>query len=553
MVHRWLALAAMVAAMFALPACPTPPDDDDATDDDDDATDDDDTAPVDCADPWDGSGVRLTDEAEERGVTVESLTLTDLGQEDGAAHVIVVAEDLDADGDVDLMVGDLLAGPTLYANDGTGHFDITDVDWAMDEQPQVDWLPKEIPSLTSVAVSATDLDGDGLPEIVNVGMGYIAIYQNLGDLQFAPYERIREHTEPFRMEITHSFGDVDGDGRLDLLLPTSNMELGPEPSVIHRLLLQDADGAFVPGIELEIEGGSDALLGVTTDFDGDGDADVFLPKDQGEHSGLWRNDGAGPDGPILVEVAQEQGIVKDWHAMGIDAADLNGDGLYDYIISDIGPPSLLMSSEFGYVETADAVGLTPEVWKGESGTVGWSVEFADVDNDGLVDVLHASGKAYEVKESLPDLAWRQGSDGQFEDVTVEWGLGDPADNYGLAAADFDGDGFLDVVIGSDGPRPLLLMNRCTDASWLQVDPIGPPGNAQAFGARVAVTAAGESAQVREIMSLRALGQSPSLAHFGLGDGVDAVDVEVRWPDGTTTSLDGVETKRRLRVEHPAAR
>ena len=63
------------------------------------------------------------------------------------------------------MVGDLLAGPTLYANDGTGHFDITDVDWAMDEQPQVDWLPKE---------SATDRFRRG-GRGVEKGTGYVRL------------------------------------------------------------------------------------------------------------------------------------------------------------------------------------------------------------------------------------------------------------------------------------------------------------------------------------------------------------------------------------------
>ena len=93
------------------------------------------------------------------------------------------------------------------------------------------------------------------------------------------------------------------------------------------------------------------------------------------------------------------------------------------------------------------------------------------------------------------------------------------------------------------------MNRCSDGGWLTVRAVGAPGNPLGLGARVTVT--GERTRVREIQGQRALGQGPARAHFGLGD-EDVVDVEVRWTDGAVMTLEGVEARQTLRVEHPDA-
>ncbi len=142
-----------------------------------------------------------------------------------------------------------------------------------------------------------------------------------------------------------------------------------------------------------------------------------------------------------------------------------------------------------------------------------------------------------------------GVDGGFEDATAEVGFGDPTPHVGMAAGDLVGDGWLDVVVAREGEPPRVWMNRCGSGAWLEVDLDGPASNREGYGAQVVVEAGGVR-RTRGIFSLRAQGQGPARAHFGLGE-VDQVDrLEVRWPDGVVTSLSGFQPNRRVVAYHP---
>ena len=525
----------------------TSPDDDDTgpDDDDDDDTgpDDDDVQPVSCDEPWDGTGPRLVDEALERGF---DLALGD--PEIVGNFQTVVIHDLDDDGDSDVLLGATWSGPHLYANDGQGEFTRTETSWELRTAPTPDWLaePEDGPLPTSLAIAVLDLDGDGLPELLNSGLHFVAKFPNLGDLAFGPMEILFQMDTPWQVIAGHVFGDINGDQRLDLLVAVGAVDQSGTPDVAHHLLLQDADGNFQPTLELETADRADAQFPVLTDFDQDGDLDLMIPKDQGVFSGLWRNDGVTGEGvPVLVEISDEVGIQIDMHAMGIDSADINGDGHLDYVITDIGPPLLFLGGPAGFIDSGAALGLTPTDWRGDDGTIGWSVDIVDLDNDGRDDIVQASG-GYETADVLPDLVWRQTASGAFEDLSEEWGLSTEESHTGLATGDLDGDGFVDVVTGSAGSLPMVFMNRCTEAGWLEVDLVGGPDNREAYGALIKVTVDG-STSIREMHNARARGQGPSVAHFGLGSTEVVDEVEIVWPDGTQTTLTDVERNRRVQV------
>ena len=95
------------------------------------------------------------------------------------------------------------------------------------------------------------------------------------------------------------------------------------------------------------------------------------------------------------------------------------------------------------------------------------------------------------------------------------------------------------------------MNECGSNGWLQVELIGPEGNAEGFGAQV-VAVFGEERFTREIQSLRSHGQSPSKAHFGAGEEAMADRIEVHWPDGHVSVAKHARVNRVYSAKHPDA-
>ena len=494
---------------------------------------------VDCAEPVEGMD-RFSDETAARGLDVPtSESFADPPSPPSGATV--TASDLDGDGDVDLLLPLFPSWPRLMENDGTGHFT---------EAPAV--TPAPLPPPENVA--AVDLDGDRLPELISLGDGYITIQHNEGGLVWGPAEIIhRDDVEPIPRFVSCAFGDLDGDGDLDLFVPVVHAIAPPSddrPPPHVDLLFRNDGGEFVLDRELmpaDVAGHAQSAL--FTDRDFDGDLDLLVPSEfgrQSEPTAFFRNDGVGGDWVELVNDAPALSADIRVGAMGADSADLNGDGALDYCVSDFGPVRCLLSDGERYVDGAAPMGLTgpPGVEAGSWSS--WGVELVDLDADGHLDAAVAAGspETWATEERHPDMLFAGVPGGDFEDATAESGFGDETWHYGMAGADFDGDGFRDLILlGYDVP-PKLLMNRCSAGGWLTVDLVGPESNGEAFGARVRVRS-WTTDQVRELHSMRGFNQGPSQLHFGLGSDTYA-SVEVTWPDGSVAVAENVPLNRHLR-------
>jgi hypothetical protein len=503
-----------------------------------------------CADPVSGIA-RLTEEATLRGLPALS-----------AVHEFVqsqvVAQDIDGDGDIDLMYPSSLDGrQEIHLNDGKGYFSLGAV------------LPPTPLGPPSGTVGLTDTDGDGRPEAFYATSPTIWRYTNLGDGQFddptAFYDEPSSE-EQYRYP-SFSLGDADGDGDLDFagfahehagVGPPSDSEGGPSDFEGSRdvLLLVD-DGVVHSVLNLQAAGsGTLGLVGIFTDRDHDGDMDLLIPSDRDLEIAFWRNDGIDNSGlPQMVDDAESvhANILMD--GMGVDSADLNGDGLLDYCITDTGDPICLLSDGIGgYIESGSAIGLVPSSSPlKEISTIGWSIDLADIDNDGNVEAIQSSGPLFDgpgATVDWPDLFWQGLAGGTFTDVTDEVGFGDLGPNYALATADFNSDGYLDIIVTGTGATPLLWMNSCGENAWLSIELIGLAGNQEAIGARAEVTTP-SGTQVRELYSLRGMGQGPSRFHFGLGTHDSADILRIEWPDGSVSEAEQVPGRRFVRVTHPA--
>ncbi len=478
----------------------------------------------------------------------------------------IVAEDLDGDGDIDIAGMPLQGGGAVFENDGLGYFTRWDLGW-----------PESAPgSGLWVGLTAVDLDGDGLPELIQPGMNEVRAGSNLGGMSFGAPEILLSGltSSALNLFVTASFGDADGNGELDLLLP-GFLPLGPDPNLPtgtpDLYFLRDGDDWGPPqALDNPFEE-SQSFCGVWTDQDRDGDVDALLTtvgaSAEQRPFGLFRNGGRNGDALLLTDEAANLGLDYRASAMGITSADLNADGIPDYVISDLGRPiTMLSDGDAGYYEAGAALGLT---FAAQPQIIGWSVDLEDLDNDGALDLSLAGGHSGASFTAVatndtsspdyilehPDTLWRGSLDENgshtFEDVTEAVGFGDIGNHYGQAAADFDGDGFLDLVMASaDGPGR-LWMNSCSEKAWTEVEFVGPPGNRAGWGAVVRVDIGGHLRE-RELLSTRGYGQGPSRLHFGLGDAETIDELTVRWADGEESSWQNLPPLALLTVTHPSA-
>ena len=146
------------------------------------------------------------------------------------------------------------------------------------------------------------------------------------------------------------------------------------------------------------------------------------------------------------------------------------------------------------------------------------------------------------------LFWNAGPAGRSTFVTVKpettGDLAKPIVGRASAFADIDNDGDLDVIMTQVARPPLLLRNdQNLGHNWVRFKLVGTRTNRDAIGARIELRAGGIT-QVREVMPTRSyLAQVELPVTFGLGDGQSVDSVEITWPDGTKTSLTDVSPNR----------
>jgi hypothetical protein len=294
---------------------------------------------------------------------------------------------------------------------------------------------------------------------------------------------------------------------------------------------------------------------VTIDFNDDGWPDLFVARDASPNLLLINaKDGTFKDAALDAEVAYDaSGNAKA--GMGVDASDVNGDGVPDLVITNFNDQyhSLFFgSATFPYEEGTVASHLA----QFSKADVGWGTKFLDYDNDGNLDLIMANGHINQSIESIrgdvkylqPPLLLHNDGKAVFRNVRQEAG---PAFNSsyvarGLAIGDFDNDGDSDVVITRLNATPLLLRNNVgQDSGWIGFELQGTKSNRDAIGAKIVVTI-GNRRIVRWIVGGSSyLSSSDKRVLVGLGHTPKSstVDAEIRWPSGALQNASNLEPNR----------
>ncbi|HXJ96886.1 MAG TPA: CRTAC1 family protein [Terriglobia bacterium] len=282
------------------------------------------------------------------------------------------------------------------------------------------------------------------------------------------------------------------------------------------------------------------------DYDNDGWPDLFVAND-GSEALLYRNNHNG----TFTDVGLSSGmaLTADGNAMAgmcVALGDYMNDGNLGLFITDFEPLSdHLWRNDDGkghFDEVSDAAGITGPT----RNVLSFGGGFFDYDNDGWLDLFIANGHiSAEIARVFPQMTYRQidsllhnDHNGRFTDVTRMSGNGfaKPYVGRGVAFADFDNDGWVDMIVANNGSRPLLLHNDGPVSGesknhFISFKLVGTRSNRDAIGVRVVLRAGGIT-QTREIEDGGSfMSQSDLRAHFGLDRTNRADTVEIHWPSG----------------------
>ena len=451
--------------------------------------------------------------------------------------------DFDNDGWADLYVTDPAGPNSLYRNNGDGTFARS----PLGEQVS-------LPQAHSAGATWADFDNDGWRDLFVANWGADALFRNDGGQRFV---NITAHAGLRDSGNTKSasWGDFDNDGFLDLYLANWSCypKCGrPMEGDADKLYRNNGDGTFTD-VSAYLGGSLNGagFIASFNDYDNDSDADLYLVNDEwvnGIGNKLWRNDGPGCGGWCFTQVARAAGAEARLFGMGLAVGDYDNDGDLDYYYSNVGPMELLQNQGDGtFREVAQAAGVQGANY------IGWGAVFLDYDNDGWRDLYLAVADTTDHKDIAANQLFRNNADGTFTEVACDTEASDVRPSLGVAYADYDRDGWVDLAVGNMDEGYRLYRNQTgatTSNHWLALELVGAGRvNRDAVGARVHIATDGGPAQMQEVINGSSLGAGNELAqYFGLGSARRAT-VTIRWPDGSWQSFENVLADQRYRLQY----
>ena len=475
----------------------------------------------------------------------------------------VAINDLDNDGDLDLVLGNYDNPNSIFWNEGGLSF-----------------RQEQMPIGRTRAVAAVDVDGDGWTDLAltRVG-GAINFWRNRGAelAADAPGRFVQEFVNGLaKPAYAIDWADLDADGDLDAV--TASYDIGLLTELGNEYRLKGEAGVYIHWNEANgfraqrLATEAQALAIALWDEDGDGRPDLLVGNDFALPDQFWRN---SADGWQLATIFPE----TTHSTMSFDLADVDNSGRTALFASDMKPPDMnpetmrawapLMEAEHHPLPAGDPQRMENMLLVADQGgafqNLGrdrqldatgwtWSGLFGDLDQDGQLDLYIVNGFAesttfahMEDHELVERNQALRNTGGRFERMP-DWELGSERGGRGAAQGDLDGDGDLDIVVNNLRGNAQLFENRLCGGASLQVE-LRQPGSANpaAIGASAILeTPAGRLR--RDVRVTRAyLSSDPGQLHFGFPTETQPSLLLIRWPDGQWSTVSAPAAGQRLTI------
>lgn len=487
-----------------------------------------------------------------------------------------ILADLDGDSDLDLLVNGIGTGTRCFINDGKARF----------AERNSGLLQK----LCATSTALADVDGNGTLDlyvanyrtttirstglqVLNINGRRVLRPQDRDGYELTPEGLILEHAEP------DAFYLNDGAGNFT-----------PVPWTNGRF--SASNGSRLP------RGDKDWGLSVMLrDMNGDGAPDIYVCNDFWSADAVWINDGRGYFHPLPPLAMRNSSTFS----MGVDFADINRDGSDDFFVLDMrsreharrmtqramlgGVPALteieerpqterntlfLSRGDGTYAEIAQLAGLEASEWS-------WATAFVDVDLDGYEDLLITTGHGFDSQDAdadertakmrvnrpgeriihfprlyVPNQAFRNRGDLTFEPRGDVWNFNAVGVSHGMALADLDSDGDLDVVVNNLNGAAGIYRNNAS-ASRLVVRLQGNAPNTRGIGARIEVGGGPVVQSQQMICGGRYLSCDEAQRVFATGSATGGLTLTIRWRNGNVSVVSNAAPNHLYAIDEKLAR
>ena len=362
-----------------------------------------------------------------------------------------------------------------------------------------------------------------------------------------------------------SFGDFNADGWPDIYVGNYFNEYKGKLSVINDNTVVEAN-QIARGFLLLNEGGKKfrnvytdygldyrgfGFGAVFTDFDNDGDQDLFINHDFGyKRTPDMLLENHYPE-KSFTDVGKEKGMDLRINSMGTAVGDYNNDGLMDYYMTNIKFNYFMVNQGPGkpFINKAKELGM-------DFFSISWGANFADFDQDGDVDLFVSNG---DLNPNCVPMAnfYFENLGNKFEEHARIAGLADYGIGRGSVVFDYDNDGDLDLlVVNQEAVLPnypvpsvtKLFRNDSAKGNWIKIALKGIEAESHGIGSKIEVEAGGIK-MIREIDGGGSshLSQNSVIAHFGLANAVKIDKITVYWTGGNKQTLTNIPANQLITI------